>query len=380
VSNPNGRPRRLSVPSPGQTMLNVVRPWISLVLPIFHETVGTARDRLISQSLIDAYIRLFSPIIPVKEMRKVTSEEQIKLASSALISMWILAKMNLPEVRVSFAEAERWFLGEDAPYLPSLARICEGWPDESINNTLLQINPDQDFVEIFPYILESFEIYGGLDLEQDNRSKKRKFGVFYTPSDVAEYIASQVFDSSQSWKGTPNYEELSVLDPACGTGAFLIAALSIFRDRHLSELGRSSLDFVVNHLYGIDKSFQAVQSCVFALLAQCMDDVRDKNISPWRAWQALRGNFSVYDSTLLAGKGVNDGNSHNQRIKNLQIYRNNLLNRSTALFEGIFNKPYLYLETTTNEFFEQSPHHTLIGDIFGERADGFSVLPVCHNG
>lgn len=79
-----------------------------------------------------------------------------------------------------------------------------------------------------------------------NQLSVKKRGAHFTPVDIADYIAKYAFDLLDS---EGNQRELTILDPACGDGELLIAAL-----RHAKRLGKT-----VN-LIGIDTDSASIES------------------------------------------------------------------------------------------------------------------------
>ena len=74
-------------------------------------------------------------------------------------------------------------------------------------------------------------------------SHRRELGAFYTPADVADRLVEQALPA-----GTPR-----VCDPACGDGAFLLAAA-----RHLEARGIDRVTVATELLWGIDVDADAV--------------------------------------------------------------------------------------------------------------------------
>ena len=63
------------------------------------------------------------------------------------------------------------------------------------------------------------------------RAAKRLNGVFYTPADVAEYMAAGVMGERES------PDKLRFLDPSCGTGVFFVALIrTLLRRQRNGEL------------------------------------------------------------------------------------------------------------------------------------------------
>jgi len=162
-----------------------------------------------------------------------------------------------------------------------------------------------------------------------NDSRRRREGVFYTPEPIARYICRNTIIPHLSKSGTndvhaligeyaddlPSLEqrlrETRILDPACGSGVFLVEAANILiaiygqiqrqRSPH-GNFNKNTLDKAVdgakirsavkNSLYGIDISVQAVEITKMSLFL--MTASRGEKI------QDLSENFAVGNSVVYS--------------------------------------------------------------------------------
>ena len=129
------------------------------------------------------------------------------------------------------------------------------------------------------------------------RDAKRKSGIFYTPADVAEYMAVNVLADREP------PDNLRILDPSCGTGVYLVALLNTVRHQRQNGVPFDPLAFATRCLYGFDISTLATESSAFVLLHHCMPEVRRRHLSPWAAWHALRLNLTATDALKLQAAG-----------------------------------------------------------------------------
>lgn len=104
-----------------------------------------------------------------------------------------------------------------------------------------------------------------------NDTKKGK-GIYYTPSFVVNFMLSQ----SLKIKADKN-QKLTVLDPAVGSGAFLVESFKILRDalskkqnRQLSYIEKKQI--LENQLWGIDTDKDALQITAFSLYLALLED------------------------------------------------------------------------------------------------------------
>lgn len=129
--------------------------------------------------------------------------------------------------------------------------------------------PDWRYFE-FKYI--PVELISRLYEEFLGDDKKNK-GLFYTPS----HLASLLIEESLPLKKFKEIDltEFSILDPACGSGIFLVTAfkrlVQIWRlQNNLNRPGVEDLKKILRNIYGIDKEEQAVMLSSFSLsLALC---------------------------------------------------------------------------------------------------------------
>lgn len=108
------------------------------------------------------------------------------------------------------------------------------------------------------------EFYHSISNESEKGSKARQDGAYYTPPVLAEFVLSRVLTVKQLQK------QPRVLDPACGSGIFLVEA---FRRmvRYKWQKKRSSLDFnelieiLSNQISGIEVNEEAARITAFSL-------------------------------------------------------------------------------------------------------------------
>lgn len=102
-------------------------------------------------------------------------------------------------------------------------------------------------------IIELFESL----LEEHNKNEN---GIVFTPQYIAEYIVKNLFEELSEYN-----EGLSIIDPGCGCGIFLITAAEI-----ISSKFNIKIDTVINNnIYGIDIDADNVRRCDLVLRLLC---------------------------------------------------------------------------------------------------------------
>ena len=128
-------------------------------------------------------------------------------------------------------------------------------------------------VELISNIYETF-------LTQEDPSSKRKSGIFYTPLFLVDFILSNSLDNIIEKKGHYN---VSILDPACGSGVFLVESFRRMVEKHIQKKGKripkkALKEIVCKNIYGIDKSLDAIRIAVFSLYIAMLDYIEPKDL------------------------------------------------------------------------------------------------------
>lgn len=212
----------------------------------------------------------------------------------AILSAWAVGiASNRLEVNVSLVEAVSWFWG------PSLRK--HGGTVAALRKaialaeqTLEVAREARPFYDLLPYILDPHGPGSRLSVRRDpntaaSRTRRRNEGVFYTPADVADYMVRACV------RNFPAQKVPLVLDPACGTGVFLRAALATLAEKNPNQ---DWMSLASENLFGIDIDPLVVNTAAHVLTA---DVLRHTNttVLPIQLWQAIRKNLACIDALLV---------------------------------------------------------------------------------
>ncbi|MCP4990597.1 MAG: SAM-dependent DNA methyltransferase [Colwellia sp.] len=160
---------------------------------------------------------------------------------------------------------------------------------------------DESTIHFLPYILEPFEPLSRSDIEKSSeakllKKKRKKLGVFYTPSDISKFMCDYVTTEDIM---TPN--EKTFYDPCCGTGIFLLGLLNELAKQ---QEGISYFELAKQHLFGNDKCNLSVELCVLVIFTVCSYH-ENGNIVPFKFINRIKRNFTnldAYDLTIDSSK------------------------------------------------------------------------------
>ena len=263
---------------------------------------GGCRD----EQLSEVFSHTFSP--QVRHEAQGVAAEFLRLRTAwNLASVWLTAKMsNGFPGRLGFREAELWFRGGLQIPAPLLSEQMSSERISRAEQLLGGIVLDTEFEALLPYIIEQHGPGSRASVMKNPitasaREAKRQKGVFYSPADVADYVVQH---TRQMYAG--NFLTARILDPACGTGVFLLAALRNAVRHRGSETTFSRLDYATSCLYGLDVNGQALDGAAFVLLKECYPDILERGLSPLNAWHSIRRNLVEADA--LCVDNVRQGN------------------------------------------------------------------------
>ena len=149
--------------------------------------------------------------------------------------------------------------------------------------------------DLLPYILDPHGPGSRLSVMRDAatraaRARKRAHGVFYTPADVAEYMAGLALAHLAPC------HPVTVLDPACGTGVYLRAVLAALVAKHPAA---DPLTLAGQSLFGVDIDPWAVDAASYVLLYDVLARDCRRGDAPAAIWRLLRLNLRVADALQL---------------------------------------------------------------------------------
>lgn len=166
---------------------------------------------------------------------------------------------------------------------------------------------------------------GGHVKVEDKPEVKKAGGVYYTPSYIVEYIVTQTVGKLLEGKTPKDAAKITVLDPACGSGSFLIGAYQHLLDwhrewyekdgpeKHKKELFQGPggvwrlttserKRILLNSIYGVDIDPQAVEVTKLSLLLKVLEG---------ESAETINQQFKFFHERALPdlGENVKCGNS-----------------------------------------------------------------------
>ncbi len=248
----------------------------------------------------------------------------------------ILAKVSVDKKINLFAECETLFEKLDVTYNGSIFRHRPELDNIEIDNDVLKsiieaLKPENSIynlaampVEIIGNTYESFLAMvikrkgRGLTLEEKPGVRKGQ-GVYYTPRNIVDYIVDKTLGPKLALAKNPSeIESLKIIDIACGSGSFLIAAfeklLDYYKDYFLKQAlinlkkgnnlvneqykdgvrisftdetkksmiirltAKLKQEILKNNIFGVDIDNQAVEVARFSLSLKCIEDTEREEI------------------------------------------------------------------------------------------------------
>ena len=149
-------------------------------------------------------------------------------------------------------------------------------------------------------------------------------GVYYTPQYVVEYIVKNTVGKLVENKTPKEISKLKIVDPACGSGSFLIGAYQYLLDWHknyYSDNGKISKGnkgnpltpegnlttaekkrILLNNIFGVDIDVNAVEVTKLSLLLKCMEGETQASIA---------NQMKLFNERVLPtlDSNIKDGNS-----------------------------------------------------------------------
>lgn len=243
---------------------------------------------------------------------------------------------------------------------------------------------------------------GGQAKVEEKPEVKKAGGVFYTPTYIVNYIVGQTVGKLLEGKTAGpkgDASKLRLLDPACGSGSFLIGAYQFLLDWHLNEYvqdsdkwarGREPTIYqndrgewrltigerkriLLNNIYGVDIDPQAVEVSKLSLLLKVMEGETEATLGtqlrllPERVLPDLSANIKCGNS--LIGPDFYTGQTAFSFMDEEEMYRINVFDWAAAFptivpwggFDAVIgNPPYIRIQAMKEyapkevEFYKQA--------------------------
>ena len=180
---------------------------------------------------------------------------------------------------------------------------------------------------------QAYELYiGSIIKEKEGKAKgieiakqparRKAHGIYYTPEPVVDYIVRGTLGRVLEKCKTPkDVSRIKVLDPACGSGSFLIKAFDMIRewyenynklnrpisvsgtlDAHIVPVPNPEERILTENLYGVDLDPQAVEITILNLSLKA---VKAKEKLPYMADHIKCGNSLISDEKIAGDKAFN---------------------------------------------------------------------------
>jgi type I restriction-modification system DNA methylase subunit len=168
---------------------------------------------------------------------------------------------------------------------------------------------------------------------EEKEEVRKAGGVYYTPQYIVNYIVQNTVGEKIKGVDLYNHPRLTILDPACGSGSFLVGTYSFLLDKYLESytdkkrLDKSlkngliyqvsgntyrlsitvKQDILLRHIYGVDIDNQAVEVTKLSLLLKLMEDENTESAdrlfkhSDVKLLPDLQNNIKCGNSLCLCG-------------------------------------------------------------------------------
>ncbi len=187
--------------------------------------------------------------------------------------------------------------------------------DEPLNRVIKNLYfPDSPYefsvlpIELLGQVYEQF-LGKVIHLTSDRRSQveekpevRKAGGVYYTPSYIVDYIVKNTIGKLLEEKSPKQAAKIRIVDPACGSGSFLIGAYQFLLDwhreqyladgvhKHKRELYQASggawrlttaerKRILLNNIFGVDIDTQAVEVTKLSLLLKVLEGETDQTLA-----------------------------------------------------------------------------------------------------
>jgi hypothetical protein len=195
-------------------------------------------------------------------------------------------------------------------------------------------------IEILGSVYEQF-LGKQIKIDSSHRAKieekpdvRKAGGVFYTPQYVVDYIVKNTVGKLIEGKTPEQISGVKIVDPACGSGSFLIGAYQYLLDYHKdyythkgSKAGKKDSPItpagnltsaekkriLINNIYGVDIDVNAVEVTKLSLLLKCMEGETETTLAQqFQLWHDRV--LPTLDNNIKSGNSLVDIDYFNEEL------------------------------------------------------------------
>ena len=195
-------------------------------------------------------------------------------------------------------------------------------------------------VEILGSAYEQF-LWKTILIDKSHRAKieekpevRKAGGVYYTPQYIVDYIVKNTVGNLVEGKTPKEIDKINIVDPACGSGSFLIGAYQYLLDYHknyYSNAGTKSgkkenpitpegnltsnekKRILLNNIFGVDIDTNAVEVTKLSLLLKCMEGESENSIAQqYQLWHERI--LPTLDDNIKSGNSLVDTDFYDTQL------------------------------------------------------------------
>jgi type I restriction-modification system DNA methylase subunit len=248
---------------------------------------GGAKEKFITETMYILVNRIL--LIRIAEDKEIINR---RISNGAIKDY----KEYVKEIRVNYSKLlDEGYRTIEALYEHLFKRDIFDWynPDSELLMKVLFTFNRYNFAKV------NRDILGNLYQKYIDKEERKRLGQFYTPHEVIDYILDSVGYTAQN-----EIENKMLLDPACGSGGFLVPAVNrlVGRLRSKNFDAVTILSKVKDNVYGFDINPFAAHLAETNLLFQVVDLIKEAQEED-KHFRLERFNICVTDSLRLPENG-----------------------------------------------------------------------------
>lgn len=213
---------------------------------------------------------------------------------------------NKDEIRKFFIYLKAKFNGDLFPIETS---ELEAIPDECFSVIIRLLSGDEiatgqvSLFDLYNFSIIPVEFISNVYELFIGQNKQRKEGAYYTPLFLVDYILSETVE--KKFQEQESTYSCKVLDPACGSGIFLVETLRKIIEQYQknnpeydaqpNRYKNTLKKLVLENIFGVDKDRSAIDVAIFSIYLTLLDYQNPSDIESFKFPELLNKNFFAAD-------------------------------------------------------------------------------------